>query len=292
MAAKKTTARKNAATPEERQAKVTAALDTLKDGVATLVDSEGWKRFLSAQARFHQYSANNVILILMQRPDATRVAGYRTWLALGRQVRKGEKGLTILAPSRRTIEDEKTGEKKSVLTGFRTVAVFDIGQTDGEALPENPASLLEGAGDDAVHAALIEQIEAAGFRYEEVAQIEEMPGANGVTMFAERVVQVVESMTAAQKLKTTAHELAHVLLHDPADPDRGTDRGLIEVEAESTAFIVLHALGIDAGDYSFGYIAGWADGNAEKIQKVAGRVQRAAGRILEALVGPAGAEAA
>lgn len=281
MATKTKTRKAPRTTPEERQAKVDAALATLEAGVSQLVSSEAWADYLAFQARFHRYSFNNVMLIKIQRPDATKVAGFNAWKAMGRSVRKGEKGIAILAPMRRTAEDEKTGEKRSWIGGFKVEHVFDVSQTDGEPLPAHPASLLDGDGDAALMGALVAQATGAGFTVELADECD--GGANGWTNFGTRTVRVDGRLPEAQRVKTMAHELAHVLMHDPADPDLPSSRGLIEVEAESVAFIVLHAMGYDAGDYSFGYVAGWAGSDVKAIQKVASRAQRTATRIIAAI---------
>lgn len=266
-------------TPEERQAKLDAALNTLKTGVAALVESDQWADYLAFQASFHKYSARNVLMLMVQMPTASQVAGYRAWQALGRQVRKGERGLAILAPCKYTVEDEATGDKRSFIKGFRVEHVWDVSQTDGEDLP-SVVRLLDGAGDDTLHAGLVAQIQAAGFTYSD-----EPTGssANGYTAWEERRVVVDSGLSPAQRVKTTAHELAHVLLHDPADPDRPAERGLLEVEAESVSYIVLTALGFAADEYSLGYVAGWSGGSVAVVETVAARVQRCAARVLELL---------
>ena len=123
----------------KKDERVEEALERLESGVSRILDGEEFKRYLSVAAKFHRYSANNCLLILMQWPDATRVAGYRKWQQMGRQVHKGEKGIKILAPiSRKVAEDEETGEAARALVGFKAATVVDISQTDGEPLPEAP----------------------------------------------------------------------------------------------------------------------------------------------------------
>ena len=121
-----------------RAEKVAEASRLLEAGVREVLDAEGFRRYLRFSARFHRYSANNVLLILAQRPDATRVAGYEAWRSMGRQVRRGEKGIRILAPVTRKAEDERGKEAARALVGFRTATVFDVSQTDGEELPQAP----------------------------------------------------------------------------------------------------------------------------------------------------------
>ena len=130
---------------EAAQQKQGEALDLLEQGIKDLSESGNWEDYLKVQSRFHRYSFGNVIMILSQCQDATRVAGYRAWQGMGRQVRKGEQAITILAPIIRKVED-KTGEDVRRLTGFKGSSVFDISQTDGDELPEIRTALN---GDDA-----------------------------------------------------------------------------------------------------------------------------------------------
>lgn len=268
-----------------RQEKVEAALASLKDGISDLMESDSWTDWLRSQSRFHNYSFGNVMLITLQCPHATRVAGYRAWQAMGRQVSKGEKGLSILAPMRRTVEDEATGEKRSYLSGFGVVSVFDVSQTTGEPLPESPASVLtNGNGDEPLRLALVAQIESAGYSYADASADDYTisQGAHGYTDFDDKRV-IVRADLPSQRVKTTAHELAHVLLHAPDNDAKPDSRALCEVEAESVAYVVCHALGHDTGDYSLGYVAGWSGGNADIVESVAKRVATTAKTILETL---------
>src|SRR5215207_10451825 len=125
-----------------RDRRVREAVELLDAGVQRILDGEEFKRYLAFAARFHRYSANNSLLIRLQRPNATKIAGYKTWQELGRQVRRGEEGMRILAPIFRTVEDEESGEKVRILCSFKVVKVFDVSQTDpvpgAEPLPEKP----------------------------------------------------------------------------------------------------------------------------------------------------------
>ena len=257
----------------------------LVSAVETLVDGSAWRRMLEVAARFHRYSPNNVLLISLQRPDATRVAGYQTWRQLGRQVRKGETGIAILAPvtvRRAEAEQESAiGEADQpggprVLRGFRVTHVFDISQTDGPPLPEVAPELLAGSAPFGVWEALLDQIEGAGytFGYADIAP------ANGRTDFSDRSVVLRSDLTGAQAVKTMAHELAHVLLHDPDGLPAGFTRAQAEVEAESVAFVVCAAHGLDAGGYTVPYVAGWADGDRQLVQDATTRVLATARGIL------------
>jgi hypothetical protein len=189
--------------------RLAALHDRLTAQVEDLVDSDRWKQFLAVAARFHRYSANNVLLLLSQMPSATRVAGYRRWQSLGRQVRRGEAGLAILAPcvSRaRPLDDTEAEERPElvrVLQGFRVAYVWDISQTDGEPLPEVRPTLLAGQAPDGLWDALAAQVHQAGFELRRGA----CGGANGRTDYAARLVTVRDDVDDAQAAKTLAHEL-------------------------------------------------------------------------------------
>lgn len=254
----------------------TAALEQLENGISSLLESDRWTEYLDTQARFHRYSPNNTILIMLQCPDASRVAGYQAWKKdHKRQVRKGEKGIRILAPCS-VWKDKDNHDAGRKLIGFRVVSVFDISQTDGDAMPEI-VTPLQGEADTEILERLISMIKDHGFTY----HLEPTGDAsNGFTDFTNRRVVVDPSLSPAMRTKTTAHELGHALLHNPDDPERPTARGLLEAEAEAVAYVVCHAAGIAAGDYSLGYIAEWSNGDTDVVSKVAVRVQRAAKRII------------
>jgi N-terminal domain of anti-restriction factor ArdC/IrrE N-terminal-like domain len=264
--------------PGHRHARKDDALDRLGDGIARLTSSDAWRAYLRVQARFHTYSFSNTVLIQLQRPSATRVAGFGTWLKLGRHVRRGEQAIWILAPvTRRVASDDEEQEGAPVVTAFRPVAVFDIAQTDGEPLPEVCTRL---AGDDprGLSAALVAVAHDLGFGVEDHASDD---GTNGDCAHALRRIRLRSDLAPAHRVKTLAHELAHALLH--AEPG---DRPLMELEAESVAFVVCDALGIDAGAWSFGYVATWSGGGEAAIAAIKGagaRIQRAAHRILSEL---------
>ena len=258
--------------------------EQLQEGVRTLTTSDDWERALAFAGRFHSYSFGNALLIAAQRPEATYVAGFHKWLELGRHVRKGEHGIAILAPIvvRR---DAETDEPERVVRSFKLAHVFDVAQTDGAALPETVfARRLEGGAEreTALYAELEDTLRVDGWAVERVAADALAPigtQANGVTIYGTHTVQVRDDLSAAQSLKTLVHERAHTLLHG------GTvqPRELIECEAESAAYVVLSALGIDAGSYSFGYVAGWSKGDAKVIQAAGRNALTAAQKILAAL---------
>ena len=255
------------------------ALDRLSRGIAQLTSSDAWHTWLHMQARFHQYSFANTVLILCQCPTASRVAGFHTWRRLGRQVRRGEHAIWILAPvTRRVDADDDSEQSTRVVAGFRPVPVFDLAQTEGDPLPELCARL---AGDDprGAYAGLVQVASLLGFTVEDHTFAGE---TNGDCSHALRRIRVEVNLEPAHRVKTLCHELAHALLHEDSD----AERGLKELEAESVAFIVCDALGLDAGAWSFGYVAGWAGGGEQAlaaIKATGARIQRTADQILSAL---------
>lgn len=264
--------------------KKTEILATLAEGIARLTSSDVWRAWLDVQGRFHYYSWGNTLLIALQRPDATQVAGFHAWLRLGRHVRKGEKGIAIIAPVVRRVRvtDEATGDEKRVAgapTAFRVAHVFDIVQTDGEELPAAPVHKLEGNDTDDLYTRLVPVAHSLGFTVEE-DYLEN--GVSGDCNHDKRRIRVEVRNDPKQQVKTLAHELAHAILHG----ERGSlTRDRIELEAESVAYMVCADLGIDSSTYSFGYVATWAGGGQEAhraIAESAQRIQKAARLILDA----------
>jgi hypothetical protein len=262
----------------------------IERGVAELVEGEDWRRWLEVAARFPGYSFRNTLLIRLQCPSASAVMGYRAWQGLGRQVKGGERGIRILAPCLYKRDDD-SDEPTRVLRGFKAASVFDVSQTLGEPLPKpGGVTLLDGDAPAGFWEALAAQIEAAGFDLDRA----EPPGtANGTTDFATRTVTVRASLSAAQAAKTLAHEVAHVLLHTGTEYATGC-RGRAEVEAESVAYIVCQAAGLQSATYSFGYVAHWSGGDTKVIHETAERVVTCARHVLERaqLLDPAESRAA
>ena len=252
------------------------ALQRLRDGVETLKQSDEWIRWLDVQSRFHHYSWGNCVLIAMQRPDATRVAGFHKWLEMGRCVRKGERGIQILAPMVGKRSKDADPDAPKVCFGFRAVYVFDISQTDGDDLPEI-THRLEGDDPDG----LFEQLTSlANDRGLSVTLSNDLGTANGLYTFLSKTISIREDLSPAQMVKTLVHEIAHALLHD--EQAAISDRRGCELEAESVAYVVTSALGIDSSDYSFGYIASWAK-DSTQFEKSAERINRTAHDILASL---------
>ena len=264
-------------------ARLQAVHDQLTASIDALTSSDAWAQMLTVAARFHRYSPNNVLLITLQRPDASLVAGYRAWQQLDRQVLKGERGIAILAPviTRADAASDEADEKTKVLRGFRVTHVFDVSQTDGKPLPETGPTLLAGGSPRGLWELLAEQIHTAGFTLERG----DCGQANGFTDHVAKHVRVRADVSSAQASKTLAHELAHVLLHGPDQPPR--PRHVAEVEAESVAYVVGAAAGLPSEGYSVPYVAGWASGDRDVIRDAATRVLSTARQIIERAGPPA-----
>lgn len=262
-------------------------LKKLEEGIKNLVNSARWKEYLLVQSKFRDYSFNNVMMILLQYPNATQVTGYGTWKKLGRYVKAdapltlfGEKGIRIWAPmtKKETKEDEVTGEEieKTIIAGFKLVSVFDISQTDGKPLPEITNKL---AGESELYQKALNR---CPFPVEEVSNLN---GANGSFTHTTNSIKILSSLSEAHKLKTLIHEWGHGLLHKRDGKEPLVNKEVRELEAESVAFVVCNALGLDSADYSFGYLASWGNGeNAiELIKLSAKRIQQASSTILETI---------
>jgi antirestriction protein ArdC len=228
----------------------------LRQGVEQVKDSQRFAEYLTCAARFHRYSFNNRMLIWLQRPDASQVAGFQTWKSLGRHVTKGEKGIAILAPVafRRAAEQgagEEEGEQETVAVGFRAVHVFDISQTEGEPLP-SLTSQLRGDADELL-AGLKSVAEAEGLAISEAPEAGR-EGVGGYYDSSKRLIWLNPSTQAsAQMAQTLAHELAHHFAREER-----CNRAEGEIVADAAAYLVLGHHGIDAGAFSFDYVAVWA----------------------------------
>lgn len=274
-------------TADQRRAEAEAMQAKIANQVEQLRNSDAWINYLNFAQAFHRYSINNLLLIMAQCPGATRVAGYRTWQKLGRQVRKGERGIRIFGGRdiRETVEDAQTGEEKEQRrVRFFPVSVFDMSQTDPteEWIDPTPAQRLDGNDEAGIYAATTDYLTAQGW----TVTREAIPGkANGYTTTdgTKRVV-VDESLSDAQAAKTILHEAAHVILHSSEDyAEYVAHRGIKETEAESVAYIVAGIIGLDTSAYSIGYVAGWSQGDTEMIKQTAANVLRAAHTIADAI---------
>lgn len=271
--------------------------DKLEQGIGDLFQSENYKNYLAAMSKFTSYSLNNTLLIAMQKPDATAVAGYTAWQKMNRHVIKGSKAIKIIAPcpykkkSGADVTDEDsemisgkngkpdTEQTEKVLMGFKVVNVFDISQTEGEPLPEI-AHRLDGTVDGyADFFSALEQFSPVPVVFKNI----EGP-AHGYYHLGDKNIVIDSGMSETMNCKTGIHELAHALLHDR---DSGTEKDHLpgretkEVQAESVAFTVCQFYGIDSSDYSFGYIAGWSSGkDLKELKESLDVIRQTAGTII------------
>ena len=265
-------------TDKERVAEIT---DKLENGIKDLVNGDNFKKYLATMSKFHNYSFNNTMLIAMQKPDASLVAGYNTWKnKFERSVNRGEKGIQIFAPSPYTICKEKTKLDKDTqlpvldkdgkpiteeievkIPAFKVVSVFDVSQTNGKELPALGADELTGnVKDFEKFFSALKEVSPVPIEFEKIES-----GAKGYFSRESQKIAINEGMSEVQTIKTAVHEIAHSKLHDRAlkksDIDeKPKDRNTEEVEAESIAFTVCTHFGIDTSDYSFGYVASWGSG--------------------------------
>ena len=270
------------------QSAIAVITDKLEQGIKELFESERFKEYLRTMSKFYNYSFNNTLLIAMQKPEATYVAGYTSWQRnFDRQVMKGEKGIKILAPAPYKSQEERekidpvtqkpvigtdgkavTETVEVLRPAFKVVSVFDVSQTDGKELPDIIVDELKGT---------VENYEAFFDALKQESPVpvsfEDIPGgAKGFFSPVEGRIAIQEGMSEIQTVKTAIHEIAHAKLHavkpdEKTAPEDKKDRHTKEVEAESVAYTVCQRYGIETSDYSFGYIAGWSSGKETKELK-------------------------
>lgn len=246
--------------------------ERLEQGVKDIFSSDNYKNYLLTMSKFYSYSVNNTILINMQKPGASLVAGFRKWEEMGRHIRKGEKAIKILAPCIYKKEKEtdtndgdndNTKESEKVLTGFRVVSVFDVSQTEGKALPTLTHKLdgdVEGYSD---FMEALKQVSPVSIEFKKVEGF-----ANGYYHLIDKNIVIDTGMSEMMNCKTTIHEIAHAILHNQDDgAEKDVDRHTKEVQAESVSFVVCQYYGLSTEGYSFGYIAGWSSGKDIKELK-------------------------
>lgn len=270
--------------PKNRLKEIT---DSIERGIQELFDSDRYKQYLQTMSHFHNYSLNNVMLISMQRPDATHVAGYGKWqTAFSRHVKKGEKGIKIIAPTpyKKKVEEllmnpdtqqpmrGPNGEPlkqeiEVVIPRFRTVTVFDVSQTDGKPLPTLAQNLTASVQNYEVMMEALRRTSPVPISIEPI-----LDGSDGFYSHASRSITVKAGMSESQTISTTIHEIAHAKLHsrpnvqpdhetaEQEEPSTAKDQRTREVEAESIAYAVCQYYGIETADNSFGYIAAWSKG--------------------------------
>lgn len=264
--------------PHEKMKEIT---DKLEQGIHELFESDRFKNYLKVMSKFYDYSLNNTILINMQKPDATHVAGYSTWKnSFHRQIKKGEKGIRIIAPSPFKIKREikqidlktekpvlgkdgnpVTEEEEITIPSFKVVSVFDVSQTEGPELPAIGVDELVGSVDDYQNF-----FEAARQTSPVPVGFEKIQRAHGYYSYLEKRIAINVDMSELQTLKTLIHEISHARLHDinPNDPKEKqaemVDRRTKEVQAESIAYTVCQHYGLETSDYSFAYVTAWSSG--------------------------------
>lgn len=276
-------------------------MQSLESGVEELFTSNRYQEFLKTMAKFHNYSFNNTMLIAMQRPDATLVTSYKNWQSMGRQVMKGEKGITIIAPApykkmkEKEVLDEnqrpimgtdgkpKTEQVEVTVPHFKAVTVFDIAQTSGEPIQTLAPELLTAAVQDFdSFMQAIQKISPVPIRFDEING-----NANGYYHNADKEIVIKKGLSESQTLKTAIHETVHAKLHDKEIMESlgvEKDRLTKEVEAESVAYCVCSSFGLDTSDYSFPYIAGWSSSREMKEMKASMDViRKTAGEMIDQL---------
>ena len=293
-------------TSEKPAEKLKEITDRLEQGITELFESERYREYLRVMSKFHNYSINNTLLIAMQKPDASLVAGFSAWKNnFGRNVMKGQKGIKIIAPSPYKVKQEMkkidphtqqpiigkdgkpvTEEKEITIPAYKVVSVFDVSQTEGKELPDIAVDELTGD---------VERYRDFFAALEKTSPVpigfEQIPGSShGYYHLEDKRIAIQEGMSELQTLKTAIHEIAHAKLHDidlnaPENEQQPrVDRRTREVEAESVAYTVCQHYGIDTSDYSFGYVAGWSSGRElSELKSSLETIRSAAAEIINSI---------
>ena len=295
-------------TAEKPAEKLKEITDRLEQGITELFGSERYKEYLRVMSKFHNYSFNNTLLIAMQKPDASLIAGFTAWKnQFQRNVKKGEKGIKIIAPSPFKIKQETekidpqtqkpvigrdgkpvTEEKEITIPAYKVVSVFDVSQTEGKELPDIAVDALTGNVEQySDFFAALEKTSPVPIGFEKIEG-----GAHGYYHLEDKRIALDEGMSELQTLKTAIHEIAHAKLHDidlnaPKDEQQPrVDRRTREVEAESVAYTVCQHYGLDTSDYSFGYVAGWSSGRElAELKSSLETIRSAAADIINSIDG-------
>ena len=293
-------------TSEKPAEKLKEITDRLEQGIVELFDSERYKEYLKVMSKFHNYSFRNTVLIAMQKPDASLVAGFSAWKNnFERNVMKGQKGIKIIAPSPYKIKQEMqkidphtqkpiigkdgkpvTEEKEVTIPAYKVVSVFDVSQTEGKELPDIAVDELTGDVDRYKDFfAALEKTSPVPIAFENIEG-----GSHGYYHLEDKRIAINEGMSELQTLKTAIHEIAHAKLHDidlnaPKDEQQPhVDRRTREVEAESVAYTVCQHYGLDTSDYSFGYVAGWSSGRElSELKSSLETIRSAAAEIINSI---------
>ena len=293
-------------TSEKPAEKLKEITDRLEQGITELFESERYREYLRVMSKFHNYSINNTLLIAMQKPDASLVAGFSAWKNnFGRNVMKGQKGIKIIAPSPYKVKQEMkkidphtqqpiigkdgkpvTEEKEITIPAYKVVSVFDVSQTEGKELPDIAVDELTGD---------VERYRDFFAALEKTSPVpigfEQIPGSShGYYHLEDKRIAIQEGMSELQTLKTAIHESAHAKLHDidlnaPENEQQPrVDRRTREVEAESVAYTVCQHYGLDTSDYSFGYVAGWSSGRElSELKSSLETIRSAAAEIINSI---------
>lgn len=275
---------KTGKTPEQRQAERQELLATVADKIDTLTSSTEWVAYLRFLGSFRSYSFKNTLLILVQCPHASRVAGYRKWQQYGRQVRKGEKAIKIIGYSttKQTEVDEATGEETVTrIPRFPVLSVFDVSQTEGDELPSDGFALPTGADSFGVEQLVTEWLAGEGWRVE----TERIGGGvNGYTDHKTHRVALADTLEPAGRVAVLLHEAGHVVLHAELEPGAYQQhRGIYETEAESVVYVLANLLGVAADEKSIPYIAGWSSADRALIEATGANVLQAVNTIAAGL---------
>lgn len=271
--------------------RLAAAHAALTEAVANISSTEDWQNLLKISGSFHRYSPNNQLLLAVQGAEGL-VASFHTWKQITAtdgqpcRIRKGETAVRVYAPirSKHREIDEDTGEVQAAsIVGFKLVPVFHQGQLAAPPdLPAQPKLLSGESPPPAIWDAIAQHITAEGFTLSR-GPMDGPEGAKGVTNFLDKTVIVRDDLAGAQALKTQLHELGHVLMHRDSKHERMTTPERLEVEAESVAYVVCDILGVDAGEYSIPYVAGWSGADPQLVQDTAHRVLATARTIVTGL---------
>ena len=276
--------------------KIDEVLKRLKDGVDGIQQSDNFRKFLLTMSKFHDYSIGNLILIMLQKPDATRVAGFNTWKDLGRWVKKGEKGIAILAPCLppkdtrikppAEIESESEEEDKETEEGirplyFKVVYVFDVGQTEGKPLPEFEVPALTGEANETLFDQIMQLTRTQGLEVSFESRPQQDPDIKGI--YFGKTIWVRPEEPRAQQLKTLIHEVAHYY----SEGVFRIPRADAETVAESVAFTIGAHFGFDSGTRSFPYVALWSKDKKVLEQNLAA-IRKVSAKIIDALEQTAG----
>ena len=265
---------------QEREAKLKRLHGEIEDATARIATSDEWVAWLKVASTFHRYSWHNTLLIMVQRPDATRVAGVKTWNKIKRKIVKGSKGIMIFTP-RPVFKKDESGriiEPRVVdFMRFGIGHVFDVADTEGDEIPEQPRpTLLTGEAPEGLWESLVTIANDHDFIVtDDVPTVRDT--ANGEMDASAKVIRVHPGRDDAQRVKTLIHEIAHMILHR----DEYSHRGIAEVEAESVAYLVTANHGLLSAGYTFPYVTGWADGKPEVVAATGERVMKTAHQILD-----------